>query len=74
MDDARIALYYLCSVACFVMVVGGIWLIYREKIYIDRESQKLVEVQTPLGASKATIQRWRSSLSASFHWCTPSLL
>lgn len=51
--DARIALYYLCSVAGFVMVVGGIWLIYKEKIYIDRESQQPIEVQTPLGGFKS---------------------
>jgi hypothetical protein len=51
--DARIALYYMCSVAGFVMIVGGIWLIYKEKIYIDRESQQPVEVTTPLGGFKS---------------------
>lgn len=51
--DARIALYYLCSIAGFLMIVGGIWLIYKEKIYIDRESQQPVEIKTPLGGFKS---------------------
>ena len=51
--DPRIALYYMCSVAGFVMIVGGIWLIYKEKIYIDRESQQPVEINTPLGGFKS---------------------
>jgi hypothetical protein len=51
--DSRIALYYVCSAAGFVMVVGGIWLIYKQKIYIDRESQQPVEIKTPLGDFKS---------------------
>lgn len=51
--DARIALYYMCSIAGFVMVAGGIWLIYKEKIYIDRESKQPVEIQSPLGSFKS---------------------
>lgn len=51
--DARIALYYLCSVAGFVMITGGIFLIWKQKIVIDKESQQPVEVSTPLGAFKS---------------------
>lgn len=51
--DPRIALFYLCSVAGFVMVAGGIWLIYKEKIYIDRESKEPVEIRSPLGSFKS---------------------
>jgi hypothetical protein len=51
--DARLALYYMCSVAGVVMIVGGIWLIYKQKIYIDRESKQPVEINTPLGNFKS---------------------
>jgi hypothetical protein len=51
--DPRITLYYMCSVAGFVMIVGGIWLIYKEKIYIDRESKQPVEINTPVGNFKS---------------------
>jgi hypothetical protein len=51
--DPRIALYYLTSLAGLVMVVGGIWLIYKEKIYIDRESQQPIEIRSPLGTFKS---------------------
>jgi hypothetical protein len=53
MDAARIVLYYICSMTGFVMVAGGIWLIYKEKIYIDRESKTPVEIQSPLGSFKS---------------------
>ena len=49
--DARIALYYVVAVAGFVMVVGGMWLIAKQKIYIDRESKQPVEIKLPLGVS-----------------------
>jgi hypothetical protein len=49
--DARVALYYLVAVAGFVMVVGGMWLIAKQKIYIDRESKQPVEIKLPLGVS-----------------------
>jgi hypothetical protein len=51
--DPRMALYYASALAGFVMVVGGIWLIYKEKIYIDRESQQPIEIQSPLGTFKS---------------------
>lgn len=51
--DARIVLYYICSMTGFVMVAGGIWLIYKEKIYIDRESKQPIEIQSPLGSFKS---------------------
>jgi hypothetical protein len=51
--DPRIALYYLTSLAGLVMVVGGIWLIYKEKIYIDRESKEPIEIESPLGKFKS---------------------
>jgi hypothetical protein len=35
------------------MIVGGIWLLYKEKIYIDRESKQPVEIKTPLGSFKS---------------------
>ncbi len=51
--DPRIALYYVSAAAGLVMVVGGIWLIYKEKIYIDRESKQPIEIQSPLGSFKS---------------------
>ena len=33
------------------MVVGGMWLIAKQKIYIDRESKQPVEIKLPLGVS-----------------------
>jgi hypothetical protein len=51
--DPRIALYYSTSLAGLVMVIGGIWLIHKQKIYIDRESNKPIEVQTPVGTFKS---------------------
>ena len=40
-------LFFLISVAGFVMVVGGMWLIYKQKIYIDRESGQPITVELP---------------------------
>jgi hypothetical protein len=48
-------LYYICAIAGFIMVAGGIWLIYREKIYIDRETKEVIEVKTPIGTFKTNI-------------------
>lgn len=47
-----VPLYYFCSFAGLVMVVGGIWLVYKEKIVIDRESKRVTEIVTPLGKFK----------------------
>jgi len=30
------------------MIVGGIWLIYKQKIYIDRETKQVTEIDIPL--------------------------
>jgi hypothetical protein len=51
--DPRIALYYMCEFAGLAMIVGGIWLLYSEKIYLDSESKQPVEIETPLGKFKA---------------------
>jgi hypothetical protein len=45
--DARMILFFLTALAGFVMIAGGMWLIYKEKIYIDRESNKPIEVKLP---------------------------
>jgi hypothetical protein len=55
MENSIIPLYYLCSIAGFIMVVGGIWLIYKQKIYIDRESKQVTEIETPIGKFKTNI-------------------
>jgi len=44
-----LALSLLSSLAGLVMTAGGIWLIYREKIYIDRETLKEIELELPFG-------------------------
>jgi hypothetical protein len=54
-DNSILPLYYLCSVAGFVMVIGGIWLIYKQKIYIDRESKQVTEIDTPIGKFKTNL-------------------
>jgi hypothetical protein len=51
--DPRLALYYVVAAAGFIMIVGGIWLIYKEKIFIDRESKEPIEIQSPLGSFKS---------------------
>jgi hypothetical protein len=45
--DIRILLLFMTEFAGFVMVVGGMWLIYKQKIYIDKESSQPVEVKLP---------------------------
>jgi len=40
-------LFFTPSFAGFVMVVGGMWLIYKQKIYIDKESNQPVEISLP---------------------------
>lgn len=52
MEDPRIYLYFLSAFTGVIMVVGGIWLIYKEKIYIDAESKQPIEISTPLGGFK----------------------
>jgi len=55
MHPQLVPLYYLSSVAGLAMVIGGIWLIYKQKIYIDRESQQITEIETPVGKFKTNI-------------------
>lgn len=45
---SEILLYYVCAAAGFIMIAGGIFMIYKQKIYIDRESQQVTEIETPL--------------------------
>ncbi len=55
MDTRIVVLYYLCSAAGFILILGGIWLLYREKIYIDRESKQITEIETPVGKFKTNV-------------------
>jgi len=55
MDPRTVPLLYLSAAAGLVMVVGGIWLIYKEKIYIDRETKQVTEVETPFGKFKTNV-------------------
>ena len=55
MDPKFIPLYYLSSLAGLIMVAGGIWLLYKQKIYIDKESSQVTEIETPLGKFKTNI-------------------
>jgi hypothetical protein len=50
--NSTLPLYYLSSLAGLGMVLGGIWLIYKQKIYIDSESKQVTEIETPLGKFK----------------------
>jgi hypothetical protein len=50
-----IPLYYLSSFAGLTMVVGGIWLLYKQKIYIVRESNQVTEIETPVGKFKTNV-------------------
>jgi hypothetical protein len=45
--DSRMVLFFLSTIAGFVMIVGGMWLVYKQKIYIDRESQQPIKVELP---------------------------
>jgi hypothetical protein len=55
MDNRIFLLYLFCSFAGLIMVGGGIWLIYKEKIYIDQESKQITEIETPFGKFKTNI-------------------
>jgi len=50
-----VPLYYLSSFAGLVMVVGGIWLLYKQKIYIDKESKQVMEIELPIGKFKTNL-------------------
>jgi hypothetical protein len=45
--DNRMVLYFLIAIAGFVMVVGGMWLIYKQKIFFDRQSGQPITVELP---------------------------
>jgi hypothetical protein len=51
-DPRFVALYYMCSLAGLFMVVGGIWLVYKQKIYLDKEGKTVTEIETPIGKFK----------------------
>ncbi len=50
-----IILYYLCSGAGAFMILGGIVLLYKQKIFIDRETQQITEVETPIGKFRTNV-------------------
>lgn len=54
MPNATIPLLYACSFAGLVMVIGGIWLIAKEKIYIDRETRQVTAIELPFGVKFQT--------------------
>ncbi|MDI3290924.1 hypothetical protein [Polyangium sp. 15x6] len=55
MDPAIVPLFYLSSFSGAIMVIGGIVMLYKQKIYIDRETKQVAEVQTPVGTFKTNI-------------------
>lgn len=55
MDWRIIILYWVCAAAGLCMVVGGIWLIYKEKIYIDRETKQVIKIETLFGKFQTNI-------------------
>lgn len=55
LDPNLVPLFYLSSLAGLVMVVGSIWLIYKQKIFVDRETKQVTEIKTPLGTLKTNL-------------------
>jgi hypothetical protein len=49
MENQFILLYYLSSMTGLIMVVGGIFLLYKEKIYIDTQTKEVTALETPVG-------------------------
>src|SRR5215472_711955 len=45
--DIRTPILLMTELSGVAMVVGGMWLIYKQKIYIDKESNQPVEVSLP---------------------------
>lgn len=43
--DPRMALFFLVATAGVGMVVGSMWLIAKEKIFIDRETKQPIEIE-----------------------------
>lgn len=48
-------LFYLCAAAGLIMVIGSLWLIYTQKIFVDGESKQVTEIQTPFGSFKTNL-------------------
>jgi len=46
--DQYTPLYYLSAAGGLTMIVGGIWLIAKQKIYIDRETKQPTEIEIPI--------------------------
>jgi hypothetical protein len=53
--DQTLPLYYLSSLAGLGMVLGGIWLTYKQKIYINAESKEVTEIETPIGKFRTNV-------------------
>jgi hypothetical protein len=45
--DIRTSIFLMTELTGVAMVVGGMWLIYKQKVYIDKESNQPVEVKLP---------------------------
>ena len=45
--DPRVPLLFMIVFAGFVMVAGGMWLLYKQKIVIDKESNQPIEISLP---------------------------
>jgi hypothetical protein len=45
--DVRTLIFVMTECAGFAMVVGGMFLIYKQKIYIDKESNQPIEIRLP---------------------------
>jgi hypothetical protein len=41
-------LYYICSISGLLMVSGGIWLIAKQKIYVDPVKHEVLAVELPI--------------------------
>jgi hypothetical protein len=52
---AILGLYYLCAAAGVLMIAGGLWLLYKQKIYIDSASNQVTEIETPIGKFKTNL-------------------
>ena len=55
METSLIPLFYLCSIARVVLVAGGTWLIYKQKICLDRESKEVAKIESPIGKFKNNV-------------------
>jgi hypothetical protein len=44
----RLILYYVCSAAGFATIIGGIWLVAKQKIYLNAETGAIADFEIPL--------------------------